>query len=95
MTINGCEHTYASDEVLYENDSYKVYCAVGGLPAAVGRELIYMDGYVVINKLTGQQDGEYRSYALAVVQAHEWDSLLGRVSHIESGIHTLTPNVKN
>lgn len=74
--------------ILYENDSYQVKCAEGGLPVAVGREVIHMDGYTVVNKLTGQQDGEFRAYAVAVVQAHEWDSLLGRVSHIESGVVT-------
>ena len=88
------ESDYAGAEILYENDSYKVYCAIGGLPVAVGKEVIYMDGYVVRNKLTKQADGEYRSYAVAVVQAHEWDSLLGRVSSIESGV-VRPPSVTN
>ena len=80
---------YDDGEILYENDSYRVYRAVGGLPVALGNSISFFDGYVIINKMTGQQDGEGRSYASVVHTAHQWDALIGQISHVESGL--LTP----
>lgn len=85
---------YTGAKVFYENDSYQVYRAIGGVPVAVGTKLMYMDGYVIINKLTNQQDGESRSYAAAVSTAHQWDAMIGQISHIESGL-SIPPSARN
>ncbi len=84
---------YKSLDVLYENDTYRVYRAIGGLPVALGNEIAFFDGYAIINKMTGQQDGEGRSYASVVHTAHQWDSLIGQISHVESGLD-LPPSAK-
>ena len=89
--------TETSPEVVFETDTYQVETspAIGeGLPVVLGDQVIYVDGYKVVSKLTGQTDGEFRSLAVAMASAYEWDKTIAAVKQAVSGIKVPTRTLK-
>lgn len=89
MTIEQYKYV-AGDEVWADNGHFEIRTAVGGLPVPVGDHVIFCDGYLIVNKRTGQVDGDARSLAAAVLSAFQYQNTLREVSSAESGLVSLT-----
>lgn len=93
--MNGTTKLYSNTRFAVVAEPATVTDAVGGLPVPLGNKVIRMDGYNVHNLLTGQVDGEFRSYAIACAHAREWNNMLEQMDLVDSQAARIPPGTMN